>query len=93
MTLQEFNSQSLSTRSDLLYEWGFYISSHKGDGVNTVLYAINGFFAELTISLLNNNVLEIKAYESRYLSHHDLETIRSTRSFLLIAPGILQNVS
>jgi len=93
MTLQEFNSQSLAKRSDLLYEWGFYISSHKGDGINTILYAIHDFFAELTISLLNNNVLEIKAYESRYLSRHDLETIRATRSFLLMAPGILHNVS
>jgi hypothetical protein len=93
MTLKEFNSLPLLTRSDLIYEWGYFISSHKSDGVNRVLYAINGYFAEETISLHNETVIDIKAYDGKFLSRHDLENIRTNRSFLLMAPGVLHDVT
>lgn len=93
MTLQEFNAQPLATRSDLLYEWGFFINSHKSDGFNTVLYAINGFFAEEKILMLTNTVIEIKAYTGKQLSRNNLETIRTNKSFLLLAPGVLEDMA
>jgi hypothetical protein len=89
MRLHEFNRLPLAARADILYEWGFFISCHKTDGINNVLYAINGFFAEERISMLNNEVLEIIGYNSHELSAKNLETIRKRRAFLLMAPGVI----
>jgi hypothetical protein len=89
MTLTEFNTQSLSLRTETVYEWGFFISSHKSAGINKVLYAVNGFFAEESIALATNKVVDVKAFSNKELSNQDLAAIRSKKPFLLRIPGIL----
>ena len=89
MTLKEFIKLPLSAKSDLLYEWGYFISSDKTADTNTVLYAINGFFAEERISLSTYEVIDIKAYDYKDLSKKNLDTIRDKKGFLLLAPGVI----
>jgi hypothetical protein len=89
MTLQEFNTLPLSRKADILYEWGFFISNEKCTDVNKILYAINGYFAEEHISVITNQVIDIKAFTVKELSRKQLEIIRTKRSFLLLAHGII----
>lgn len=60
MTLEQFNSLDLEKRTEAVWEWGFFVSRNKTESINKVLYAIHGFFAEMSLSLENNSVLEIK---------------------------------
>lgn len=87
MTLHEFNTQSLSFRSDALFEWGYYITSYRIGDITRVLYALNGFFAEENISVVNNRVLTVKAFSNHELSRRDRETIQLQKPYLLTVTG------
>jgi hypothetical protein len=63
MTLDEFKTLDLERKCDAIWEWGFYVSRHKTEKVNKVLYSLNGFFAEMLISLEDNKVLDVTASE------------------------------
>lgn len=63
MTLAEFNALDLDKRCDAIWEWGFYVSQNKTAGLNKVLYSLNGFFAEMVLSLENNNILDVVAFD------------------------------
>lgn len=63
MTLAEFNALDLDRRCDAIWEWGFYISQNKTDKLNKVLYSLNGFFAEMVLSLENNNIVDVVGFD------------------------------
>lgn len=65
MTLLEFNALSLELRCDAIYEWGFFVSKHKTKDTNKVLYLLNEFFAEMTISLEDNKVLDVRGFTKK----------------------------
>jgi hypothetical protein len=59
MKLSDFNSQSIAQRWETLMSWGYFMVKLDRDNATTVLYAVNGFFAELTIRKSDNKVLTI----------------------------------
>jgi hypothetical protein len=83
MTLSEFNTQSLNRRAETIWEWGYFISTHKRGGINTVLYSLNGFFAELLIRISDNKVLEIKSLTRTQIAEQYMDCIERKKSFLL----------
>ncbi|MBL7930482.1 MAG: hypothetical protein JNL60_01185 [Bacteroidia bacterium] len=60
MTLEQFNSLDLEKRTEAIWEWGFFVSRNKTENINKVLYAIHGYFAEMSLSLENNAVINIR---------------------------------
>ncbi|MGZ4098323.1 MAG: hypothetical protein ACXVNM_05560, partial [Bacteroidia bacterium] len=60
MLLTEFNTLQLNKKSDLVWEWGHYLTSRKHKGHNIALFIMHYFFAEVHISLINNKTTEIK---------------------------------
>jgi hypothetical protein len=63
MTLVEFRELDLDHRCEAIWEWGFYISRNKTDKINKVLYSLNGFFTEMVLSIEDNKVIEVNAFE------------------------------
>lgn len=63
MTLAEFRKLDLDHRCEAIWEWGFYISRNKTDKINKVLYSLNGFFTEMVLSIEDNKVIEVNAFE------------------------------
>lgn len=63
MTLAEFNALDFERRCEAIWEWGFYISRNKTEKTNKVLYSINGFFAEMTLRLEDNKIMEVVGYD------------------------------
>lgn len=64
MNLKEFNDMDLDRKCDAIWEWGFYISRHRTNTINAVLYSMNGFFAEMILRLDNNKIIEVVAIEN-----------------------------
>lgn len=63
MTFAEFAKLGTEQQMDAIWEWGFYVGKSGGEQFNTVLYAINGYFAEVQMDKTNNLVISI-------LPHH-----------------------
>jgi hypothetical protein len=68
MNLTEFNQQNFDQRCETVWNWGFYICRQPQGDINKVLYAINNFYAEVTISVSDNSILEVTG-----LSKEDLK--------------------
>ena len=64
MTLKEFNQLDLDRKCDAIWEWGFYVSRHRTNTINAVLYSMNGFFAEMILRLDNNKIIDVLAIDS-----------------------------
>jgi hypothetical protein len=62
MTLSEFNSQNLNQRAETLWSWGFLMVKKNMITRTSVLFAVNGFFAELVISKFDNRVMSIRGF-------------------------------
>jgi hypothetical protein len=62
MTLTEFNSQNINQRAETLWSWGFLMVKKSMATRTSVLFAVNGFFAELVISKFDNRVITIKGF-------------------------------
>jgi hypothetical protein len=91
MTLQEFNTLSLEHRCDAIYEWGFYLGKHKIENTNKVLYLMNGFFAEMIISLNDNKVLDITVFlDKDLINHPSYHAIKNSPFFM--ATSVKPNV-
>jgi hypothetical protein len=63
MTSKEFNLLGLQERSDVILEWAYYLSNRKNNDENRVLFSVFGFFAEMTLRISDNQVVEVKAFE------------------------------
>jgi len=62
MTLTTFNNLNQKQRSDIVWDWAFYLSKRAEGDYNIVLFSINDFFAEVYINASNNiteNILGI----------------------------------
>src|SRR5687768_8898164 len=62
MTLREFNSKSIIEKADILWSWGYFMVKRSQGTKSISLFAVNGFFAELVMSKLDNRVLGINGY-------------------------------
>ncbi|MCE3259973.1 MAG: hypothetical protein K0S12_1614 [Bacteroidetes bacterium] len=69
MNLTDFNSLELSKKSDLVWEWGYYVATRKTGNHNVVLFLVSDFFAEVHITLADNKTEMIKG-----VSHADLHS-------------------
>lgn len=63
MNLKEFNELDFDKRCDAIWEWGFYISRQKTNTINTVLYSLNGFYAEMIMRLSDNKIIDVIAVD------------------------------
>ncbi len=63
MNLSEFNELDLDHRCDAIWEWGFYISRQKTNTINTVLYSLNGYYAEMIMRLSDNKIIDVIAVD------------------------------
>jgi hypothetical protein len=62
MNLTDFNTLSLQRRSDIIWEWAYYINKQKNEEINTVLFAAFDFFAEVTMRISDNHITEIRGF-------------------------------
>jgi hypothetical protein len=67
MTLSEFNSMSLKSQSEMLWEWGFYIANSKKGNTNTILFLLGELTVEMNINILENKPEAIKAVQKEQL--------------------------
>jgi hypothetical protein len=64
MTMLEFNNLHIDTKSELVWEWGYYISNFRSADKNTVLFSLGSFLAEVQYSLPENKLECIKGINS-----------------------------
>lgn len=62
MTFEEFARIGTEQQMDAIWEWGFYVGKSSENASNKVLYALNGFFVEVTLEVATNKTLAIDAY-------------------------------
>lgn len=74
MTLSEFNTLEPKQKSDLVWEWGHYLTSRKNETHNIVLFLISDFFAEAHITLFENKTTLINGMDKSEL-HPDFQNI------------------
>lgn len=85
MTLEQFNSLDLEKRTEAIWEWGFFVSRNKTETINNVLYSIHGFFAEMSLDVVNNSVLEIRGITKPDEIQQNSYFIRNNNPFIQIA--------
>ena len=62
MTFEEFANIGLDQQMDAIWEWGFYVGKSSESTSNKVLYALNGYFVEVTMEITTNKTLVIEPY-------------------------------
>lgn len=85
MTLEQFNSLDLEKRTEAVWEWGFFVSRNKTERINNVLYSIHGFLAEMSLSLADNSVIEVKGIEKPTDIQQNSYFIKNNDPFIQIA--------
>ena len=63
-------------------EWGFYVSSVKTNEENKVLYSLNGYFAEMCLSLKDNKVIAATAFAKEELPNRAAYALQKDSPFL-----------
>lgn len=76
MTLNEFNELSPQRRSDIVWEWGFFITREKKGSQTTILFSLNDFFVKLNIKDKENTSENIIGITQQELSTDKSITIR-----------------
>ncbi|MBA3665682.1 MAG: hypothetical protein H0W61_15970 [Bacteroidetes bacterium] len=84
MTLLEFNSFDLNQKSDLVWEWGHYLTSRKKEDLNIVLFLINDFFAEVHISTSDNKTTCIVGIARKELHEDFMTTLNHNDPFVKV---------
>ena len=82
MELEEFNTLDFDKRCDAVWEWGFYISRQKTNTINTVLYSLNGFYAEMIMRLSDNKIIDVIAVDKITSNEEVGYFIKNANSFL-----------
>ena len=62
MTIQEFNTQSLNKKQELVNELGEYKSIAAAKGFNYLLYSVSNFFVETRYNKEENKIEDIVAF-------------------------------
>ena len=62
MTFDEFAQIGTEQQMDAIWEWGFYVGKSTENRSNKVLYALNGYFVEVTMEIASNKTLAIETY-------------------------------
>jgi hypothetical protein len=60
-TLSNFRQLELQKKSELIWEWGFYLGSIKTGDYNVVYFLLNNFFVEMQVRLSDNVTESISA--------------------------------
>jgi hypothetical protein len=87
MTLSEFNALDLERRCEAIWEWGFYLSRHKTETTNKVLYSLNGFFAEMIIRLEDSKIIDVSGFNNREVVELPSYFIKSDNPFIKASSG------
>jgi hypothetical protein len=61
MTLTKFNALPIHQRSDMLWEWAYYITSIRTEKTNIIIFSMEDFFIKAEIALNGNKTLTIEA--------------------------------
>lgn len=80
--MEEFNALDFDKRCDAVWEWGFYISRQKTNTINTVLYSLNGFYAEMIMRLADNKIIDVIAVDKITSTEDVGYFIKNANSFL-----------
>jgi hypothetical protein len=86
MTLQEFNNLNMTKRSDLLWDWGYYVSERKTVTTKIVLFAFSNFFAEITFANGDEKTLDVQGLPALALHPDYSLTLREDNPFLRAVP-------
>jgi hypothetical protein len=62
MELTEFMAMSQANRYETIWEWGYFLFNRKRDGINTVVFFVNGYFAEMKMRIENGTIVSIMGF-------------------------------
>lgn len=68
MTIEHFNTLSLSKKQEIVWEWGFYICNRRNPNHTVAVFLIGDFFTEVHISAPDNTTIDITAISNDQLS-------------------------
>jgi hypothetical protein len=83
MTLKEFNKLSLARRSDLVWEWAFYLTNCKYGNFNVVIFSFADFYVEMCINIRENKTERILALRADELHNDYVSAIRRAAPHLI----------
>jgi hypothetical protein len=86
MTITEFNNLSFERRCDTVWDWGFYIGKQRQDEVNKILFSIYDFYAEVSLRLTDNEIVEVTAIDKDELRGRDF--FSSVKNNVFVATDI-----
>ena len=84
MTFSDFKNLNISQRCDAIWEWGFYVSKVKTEEFSKILYALNGYFAEMVIRTSDNEIVEVQPI-SNIDGHLNTYSIEKGNPFLKVS--------
>jgi hypothetical protein len=82
MNLAEFNNLELDKKSDLVWEWGYFVTARKSGKYNIALFLIGDFFAEVHISITENKTEMINGVSNSELHKDFLEAVVKDDPFI-----------
>jgi hypothetical protein len=75
MKHSEFNQLNHSQKSDIVWEWGYFITNRKEGKYNVVLFMVQDFFVEVYIDLSDNETESINGISAAEVQKELLLTI------------------
>lgn len=82
MNLSEFNTLDLNKKSDLVWEWGHYLTSRKTQTHNIIIFAVNDIFVEVHIDLFTAVTTEINGITKNNIPPEFLSDLNHDNPFV-----------
>ncbi len=82
MTLIEFNKLSLKQKSDLVWEWGYFISKNKYENYTIAVFLMDNFFAEIHFDNCNNITKRVTGIAKNELQADSISPLNKISIFL-----------
>jgi hypothetical protein len=84
MGYNDFNELSLKDRSDLIWEWGNFISKETSMGMINVLFTLDGLFVRVTMESGSMELNSIRAIPASAAQSMDVVKMNNKNPFLRI---------
>jgi hypothetical protein len=90
-TLSNFKQLELQKKSELVWEWGFYLGNRKTSYNNILYFLLNDFFVEVQVRLSDNVTESINARAE--LDEEILSQLQYKRPLIKSARTLHQSIS
>ena len=79
MTLTDFNKLNTIQKSDMVWEWGYFITKNKYEDFTIAIFYMTGFYIKMRISIKDNKTEDVLGLTKEQLQN-EFPSVLNTRN-------------